>query len=55
MDDLPLFAAIPAEAEPGPAASPLTDALAALDPDALTPREAHEALYQLKGLSEGSG
>ena len=55
VDDLPLFAAIPAEAEPGPAASPLTDALAALDPDALTPREAHEALYQLKGLSEGSG
>ncbi len=54
VDDLPLFAAIPAEAEPGPAASPLTDALAALDPDALTPREAHEALYQLKGLSEGS-
>jgi hypothetical protein len=26
--------------------------LAALDPDALSPREAHEALYRLKALAE---
>ncbi|KXB29394.1 DNA mismatch repair protein MutS [Dechloromonas denitrificans] len=36
----------PAEAEPHPA----LDQLAALDPDSLTPREALDALYALKGL-----
>jgi DNA mismatch repair protein MutS len=36
----------PAEPEPHPA----LDQLAALDPDSLTPREALEALYALKGL-----
>ncbi len=36
----------PAEPEPHPALDPL----AALDPDSLTPREALEALYALKGL-----
>jgi DNA mismatch repair protein MutS len=51
IDDLPLFAA----AKPAPAASvtpaepdPLRTALAAIDPDELTPREALEALYRLK-------
>jgi DNA mismatch repair protein MutS len=29
----------------------LARALDALDPDALTPRQAHEALYRLKGLA----
>jgi DNA mismatch repair protein MutS len=49
IDDLPLFAAA---ARPEPAAparpDPLREALAALDPDALTPREALDALYALK-------
>jgi DNA mismatch repair protein MutS len=45
LDDLPLFAAT---AEPEVAPDPLGDAVAAVDPDALTPREALEALYRLK-------
>jgi DNA mismatch repair protein MutS len=49
VDDLPLFSAARGA---GPSASdPLMDALAALDPDALTPKEALEALYRLKGLA----
>jgi DNA mismatch repair protein MutS len=32
----------------------LEEALAALDPDALTPRDAHAALYELKRLAAGS-
>ncbi|WP_273487071.1 DNA mismatch repair protein MutS [Roseateles chitosanitabidus] len=47
-----LFAA-PPEPAPGtaaPSASELLDALQDLDPDALSPREAHAALYQLKAL-----
>ena len=48
LDDLPLFAAAkpPEPAEP----SRLEAAMAVLDPDALTPREALEALYRLKTL-----
>ncbi len=47
LDDLPLFAAAaPAAAEP----DPVDAALDALDPDALTPREALDALYALKRL-----
>lgn len=46
LDDLPLFATIVAEAAP----DPLVAALGALDVDALTPREALEELYRLKGL-----
>ena len=49
LDDLPLFAAAAALAEP--AADPLSTALAELDPDALTPREALDALYALKRLA----
>jgi DNA mismatch repair protein MutS len=52
IDDLPLFAA----ARPAPAApqrdealSALVDALAALHPDEMSPRDALEALYALKG------
>ncbi|GAA4032089.1 DNA mismatch repair protein MutS [Sphingomonas rosea] len=48
LDDLPLFAAA---AEQAPPADPLAEALAALDPDALTPREALEALYAIKRLA----
>jgi DNA mismatch repair protein MutS len=47
--DLPLFAVredAPAPLRP----DPVVKALDALDPDALTPREALEALYKLKGL-----
>ncbi len=51
VDDLPLFAAIvPEPTETAP--SELMQAIEALDPDALSPREAHEALYRLKGLAE---
>ncbi len=49
LDELPLFAGLAAEA--AEVADPLKDALAGLDVDALTPREALEALYRLKGLA----
>ncbi|MEM9289010.1 MAG: DNA mismatch repair protein MutS, partial [Pseudomonadota bacterium] len=50
LDDLPLFTQQPMKAEaPGP--SDLEAALAKLDPDALTPRAALDALYELKSLS----
>ncbi len=49
-EDLPLFSAAP----PGPVAaqgpSPIEEALAALHPDEMTPRQAIEALYRLKAL-----
>ena len=48
LDDLPLFAATVVE-EAAP--DPLADALSAIDPDAMTPREALDALYALKRLS----
>jgi DNA mismatch repair protein MutS len=58
IDDLPLFAAAArpaAAAEPAdPAAQAVIDALAALHPDELSPREALEALYRLKGLVRGN-
>ena len=44
-----LFAAAPPPASAPP--SPVEDALADIDPDSLTPREALEALYRLKILS----
>jgi DNA mismatch repair protein MutS len=47
LDDLPLFAAtLPEPAAP----DPLHAALAEIDADALSPREALEAIYRLKGL-----
>lgn len=52
VDDLPLFAAVVTEARES-APSELDTALGALDPDALSPREAHEALYRLKGMMRG--
>jgi DNA mismatch repair protein MutS len=43
----------PPPAAPQPAPSELEDALDAVDPDRLTPREALEALYRLKTLRQG--
>ena len=48
-----LFAA-PPEPE-GPGTSPVEAALAAINPDALSPREALDALYQLKRLTGSAG
>ena len=54
VDDLPLFSAAAARPAAAPAApsgpSELETALTALDPDAMTPREALERLYALKAL-----
>jgi DNA mismatch repair protein MutS len=47
LDDLPLFAA----AEPEPVRDGLADALAEIEPDSLSPREALEQLYRLKRLA----
>jgi DNA mismatch repair protein MutS len=54
VDDLPLFsAAMRREApKPAPASDALAQVLAALNPDEMTPREALEALYRLKGMVE---
>lgn len=46
--ELPLFAA--AQPDAGASSDPLHALVAALDVDSLTPREAHEILYQLKRL-----
>jgi DNA mismatch repair protein MutS len=49
--ELPLFtAAVRHGGEPGPAADALREALAAIDPDELSPRAALEALYALRRL-----
>jgi DNA mismatch repair protein MutS len=48
IDDLPLFAE--RAATPEPARDTLRDALAAANPDALTPKEALELVYALKRL-----
>ncbi len=49
---LPLFAALepPPEETPEPESDPLAEALAVLDPDQMTPRDALDALYRLKAL-----
>jgi DNA mismatch repair protein MutS len=52
LDDLPLFAA--ATEQPSEA-SPLQEALNALHPDSLSPREALDALYSLKTLAAEHG
>ena len=51
LDSLPLFSYEPHE-PPAPPRDALREALAALDPDAMSPREAHAALYALKRLIE---
>ncbi len=48
LDDLPLFSALVEEVK----ADPLREAVAAIHPDALSPREALDALYALKKLAE---
>ncbi|MER2266548.1 DNA mismatch repair protein MutS [Methylobacterium oxalidis] len=52
IDDLPLFASLSPPPPPEPPAPPAEDGLGemldGLDPDAMTPREALEALYRLK-------
>jgi DNA mismatch repair protein MutS len=48
LDDLPLFAAA---TEPEKGTDPLADAMAAIEPDSLTPREALDELYRLKRLA----
>jgi DNA mismatch repair protein MutS len=53
-EDLPLFAAALERARPKPArqeVSAIEGTLAALDPDALTPREALQLVYRLKALA----
>jgi DNA mismatch repair protein MutS len=51
LGDLPLFAAqAPGLAEPA-GLSPVESALSDMDPDSMSPREALEALYRLKGLA----
>jgi len=51
IDDLPLFsAAMRREPLPVAKSDPVAEALATINPDELTPREALEALYRLKGL-----
>ncbi|MCD8571317.1 MAG: DNA mismatch repair protein MutS [Alphaproteobacteria bacterium] len=47
VPELPLFTAVP---PPAPQISPAEEALKALSPDDLSPKEALEALYKLKGL-----
>ena len=49
-DDLPLFQASPQAAAKPSGPSPFDEALAEIHPDELTPKEALEALYLLKGL-----
>ena len=49
LDDLPLFAV----AEPETQVDRLAEAVEVIDPDSLSPREALEALYRLKGLAAG--
>ena len=51
LDELPLFAA----AEPEPGADPLSEALEGMEPDRMSPREALDALYQLKRLAAERG
>jgi DNA mismatch repair protein MutS len=50
LDDLPLFAAVAEAAPPHAEPSKVEAALAAIDPDGLSPREALDMLYRLKDL-----
>ncbi|HEX8261258.1 MAG TPA: DNA mismatch repair protein MutS [Allosphingosinicella sp.] len=51
LDDLPLFAATAQQEEPAP--DPLQAALAGVDADSLSPREALDLVYRLKRLAAG--
>ena len=50
-DDLPLFNAARRRAEPAPRESPAETLLRDTRPDELTPREALDLVYRLKGLA----
>jgi len=52
IDDLPLFAAAPAPMATLPGPSKAEETLAEIHPDDLTPREALDLIYKLKGLSK---
>jgi DNA mismatch repair protein MutS len=49
-DDLPLFAARPASGPARAEKSALAEALAAINPDELAPKQALDALYALKSI-----
>ncbi len=51
-DNLPLFAASLQKNEQKKETSPLLDAIRAIDPDSMTPREALDELYRLKKIGE---
>ncbi len=53
IDDLPLFATLsaPKTVADQPRTDPLIEAMAEIDPDALSPREALETLYRLSAIS----
>ncbi|RWD96666.1 MAG: DNA mismatch repair protein MutS, partial [Mesorhizobium sp.] len=52
VDDLPLFSVAVKREAPKPARNDaLGEALGGINPDEMTPREALEALYRLKGLA----
>jgi DNA mismatch repair protein MutS len=53
LDDLPLFAAAAAQQEPAP--DPLIEALATVDADSLSPREALDLVYRLKRIAVEQG
>ena len=50
LNSLPLFSYEPREPPAAPESAALREAITALDPDAMSPREAHAALYALKRL-----
>ena len=52
IDELPLFSASPPSSAQARTASELEDALAAIHPDEMTPRDALDALYRLKTLAK---
>jgi len=52
-DDLPLFTAHVAKAEAPAGPSPVEAALAEVNPDELSPKEALELLYRLRGMVKG--
>jgi DNA mismatch repair protein MutS len=52
LDALPLFSYEPREPPPPAAPDEMRAALMALDPDAMSPRDALEALYKLRRLIE---
>lgn len=54
LEDLPLFAAATPPPAPAPRVDPVTARLSAIVPDALSPREALDLLYELKGLADGN-